>query len=74
MPELVATELKPLSPLLDACGLIRWLLMVNPTRRATLEDVASHWWLNWGYTTRVGEQGAPSTANRELQTLSTVPV
>lgn len=32
--------------------------MVNPTRRATLEDVASHWWVNWGYTTRVGEQGA----------------
>ncbi|XP_023586076.1 NUAK family SNF1-like kinase 2 isoform X2 [Trichechus manatus latirostris] len=51
----------------DACGLIRWLLMVNPTRRATLEDVASHWWVNWGYTTRVGEQdtlkesGHPST-------------
>ncbi|XP_072804467.1 NUAK family SNF1-like kinase 2 isoform X2 [Vicugna pacos] len=42
----------------DACGLIRWLLMVNPTRRATLEDVASHWWVNWGYTTRVGEQEA----------------
>lgn len=40
----------------DACGLIRWLLMVNPTRRATLEDVASHWWVNWGYATRVGEQ------------------
>uniref|UniRef100_A0A8C5L9Z4 non-specific serine/threonine protein kinase n=1 Tax=Jaculus jaculus TaxID=51337 RepID=A0A8C5L9Z4_JACJA len=40
----------------DACGLIRWLLMVNPTRRATLEDVASHWWVNWGYSTRVGEQ------------------
>uniref|UniRef100_A0A8C6W8Q9 non-specific serine/threonine protein kinase n=1 Tax=Nannospalax galili TaxID=1026970 RepID=A0A8C6W8Q9_NANGA len=40
----------------DACGLIRWLLMVNPTRRATLEDVASHWWVNWGYTTRVGEK------------------
>lgn len=33
--------------------------MVNPTRRATLEDVASHWWVNWGYATRVGEQGAP---------------
>ena len=30
--------------------------MVNPTRRATLEDVASHWWVNWGYATRVGEQ------------------
>ncbi|XP_017915537.1 PREDICTED: NUAK family SNF1-like kinase 2 isoform X1 [Capra hircus] len=42
----------------DACGLIRWLLMVNPSRRATLEDVASHWWVNWGYTTRVGEPGA----------------
>ncbi|XP_040841463.1 NUAK family SNF1-like kinase 2 isoform X2 [Ochotona curzoniae] len=42
----------------DACGLIRWLLMVNPTRRATLEDVASHWWVNWGYTTRVGELDA----------------
>ncbi|NP_001121499.1 NUAK family SNF1-like kinase 2 [Xenopus tropicalis] len=34
----------------DACGLIRWLLMVNPERRATLADVASHWWVNWGYT------------------------
>ncbi|CAH2221028.1 NUAK family SNF1-like kinase 2 [Pelobates cultripes] len=33
----------------DACGLIRWLLMVNPERRATLPDVASHWWVNWGY-------------------------
>uniref|UniRef100_A0A671FA83 non-specific serine/threonine protein kinase n=1 Tax=Rhinolophus ferrumequinum TaxID=59479 RepID=A0A671FA83_RHIFE len=42
----------------DACGLIRWLLMVNPTRRATLEDVASHWWVNWGYATCVGEQTA----------------
>ncbi|XP_063096300.1 NUAK family SNF1-like kinase 2 isoform X2 [Cavia porcellus] len=42
----------------DACGLIRWLLMVNPTRRATLEDVTSHWWVNWGYTTRVGEPEA----------------
>ncbi|XP_053562592.1 NUAK family SNF1-like kinase 2 [Bombina bombina] len=34
----------------DACGLIRWLLMVNPERRATLNDVASHWWVNWGYS------------------------
>uniref|UniRef100_A0A7N5K4G5 non-specific serine/threonine protein kinase n=1 Tax=Ailuropoda melanoleuca TaxID=9646 RepID=A0A7N5K4G5_AILME len=42
----------------DACGLIRWLLMVNPTRRATLEDVASHWWVNWGYATHVGEREA----------------
>ncbi|XP_055975068.1 NUAK family SNF1-like kinase 2 [Sorex fumeus] len=42
----------------DACGLIRWLLMVNPSRRATLEDVVSHWWVNWGYATRIGEQEA----------------
>lgn len=42
----------------DACGLIRWLLMVNPTRRATLEDVTSHWWVNWGYATHVGQQEA----------------
>lgn len=34
---------------LDASGLIRWMLMVNPERRATLEEIASHWWLNWGY-------------------------
>uniref|UniRef100_A0A4W4G6J3 non-specific serine/threonine protein kinase n=1 Tax=Electrophorus electricus TaxID=8005 RepID=A0A4W4G6J3_ELEEL len=39
---------KPAKPS-DACGLIRWMLMVNPERRATLEEIASHWWLNWGY-------------------------
>nr|XP_057910181.1 NUAK family SNF1-like kinase 2 [Doryrhamphus excisus] len=33
----------------DACGLIRWMLMVNPDRRATIEEIAGHWWLNWGY-------------------------
>lgn len=33
----------------DACGLIRWMLMVNPERRATIEEIAGHWWLNWGY-------------------------
>ncbi|KAJ8412200.1 hypothetical protein AAFF_G00144670 [Aldrovandia affinis] len=39
---------KPTKPS-DACGLIRWMLMVNPERRATLEEIAKHWWLNWGY-------------------------
>ncbi|KAK1902222.1 NUAK family SNF1-like kinase 2 [Dissostichus eleginoides] len=39
---------KPTNPS-DACGLIRWMLMVNPERRATIEDIAGHWWLNWGY-------------------------
>ncbi|XP_034022454.1 NUAK family SNF1-like kinase 2 [Thalassophryne amazonica] len=33
----------------DACGLIRWMLMVNPERRATIEEIAGHWWLSWGY-------------------------
>lgn len=23
--------------------------MVNPDRRATIEEIAGHWWLNWGY-------------------------
>lgn len=23
--------------------------MVNPERRATIEEIAGHWWLNWGY-------------------------
>ncbi|XP_056293072.1 NUAK family SNF1-like kinase 2 [Pseudoliparis swirei] len=39
---------KPINPS-DACGLIRWMLMVNPDRRATIEEIAGHWWLNWGY-------------------------
>ncbi|XP_053320477.1 NUAK family SNF1-like kinase 1 [Spea bombifrons] len=33
----------------DARGLIRWMLMVNPERRATIEDIANHWWVNWSY-------------------------
>lgn len=23
--------------------------MINPERRATIEEIAGHWWLNWGY-------------------------
>ncbi|XP_064029833.1 NUAK family SNF1-like kinase 2 [Pogoniulus pusillus] len=40
----------------DATGLIRWMLMVNPERRATIEDIATHWWVNWGYKVPLGEQ------------------
>lgn len=29
--------------------------MVNPERRATLADVASHWWVNWGYQQQLSE-------------------
>ncbi|XP_078517960.1 NUAK family SNF1-like kinase 1 isoform X1 [Lissotriton helveticus] len=32
-----------------ACGLIDWLLTVDPRYRATIEDVANHWWVNWGF-------------------------
>ncbi|KAG2464498.1 NUAK2 kinase, partial [Polypterus senegalus] len=28
----------------DASGLIRWMLMVNPERRATVEEIAAHCW------------------------------
>ncbi|XP_078732496.1 uncharacterized protein LOC144947179 [Lampetra fluviatilis] len=38
----------------DACGLIRWLLMVNPARRACVRDAAAHWWVNLGYDTPLG--------------------
>lgn len=27
--------------------------MVNPDRRATVEDIANHWWVNWGWKTSV---------------------
>ncbi|XP_072257303.1 NUAK family SNF1-like kinase 1 [Pyxicephalus adspersus] len=37
----------------DARGLIRWMLMVNPDRRATIEDIANHWWVNWSYKSSV---------------------
>ncbi|XP_068132989.1 NUAK family SNF1-like kinase 1 [Hyperolius riggenbachi] len=37
----------------DARGLIRWMLMVNPERRATIEDIANHWWVNWSYKSSV---------------------
>ncbi|XP_053326104.1 NUAK family SNF1-like kinase 1 [Spea bombifrons] len=32
-----------------ACGLIDWTLAVNSANRATIEDMANHWWVNWGY-------------------------
>lgn len=27
--------------------------MVNPERRATVEDIANHWWVNWGWKNSV---------------------
>lgn len=55
---------KPTKPA-DACGLIRWMLMVNPERRATLEEIAGHWWLNWGYQLPLLAQNEPAAAHQE---------
>ncbi|KAH0618875.1 hypothetical protein JD844_018398 [Phrynosoma platyrhinos] len=54
----------------DACGLIRWMLMVNPERRATIEDIASHWWVNWGYKVPVGEQESSHDNESSLATVA----
>ncbi|XP_069489245.1 NUAK family SNF1-like kinase 2 isoform X2 [Ambystoma mexicanum] len=54
----------------DACGLIRWMLMVNPERRATIEDVANHWWLNWGYKVPMGELESMRDSESTLATVA----
>lgn len=33
----------------DAAGLIKRLLTVNPAKRANIIDVAAHWWVNYGH-------------------------
>ncbi|XP_056129992.1 NUAK family SNF1-like kinase 1 isoform X2 [Lampris incognitus] len=45
----------------DACALIDWLLTVRVDERATVEDVANHWWVNWGYEEGVCD--CPSSPN-----------
>ncbi|XP_063073615.1 NUAK family SNF1-like kinase 1 [Engraulis encrasicolus] len=57
----------------DARGLIRWMLMVNPERRATVEDIANHWWVNWGWKSSVcdceapkGSDGAPGCGSSPM--------
>ncbi|XP_059399632.1 NUAK family SNF1-like kinase 2 [Carassius carassius] len=55
---------KPTKPS-DACGLIRWMLMVNPERRATLEEIAGHWWLNWGYQLPLLAPSEPAAVHQE---------
>ncbi|XP_067272683.1 NUAK family SNF1-like kinase 2 [Pseudorasbora parva] len=52
---------KPTKPS-DACGLIRWMLMVNPERRATLDEIAGHWWLNWGHQLPLQAQNETASA------------
>ena len=33
----------------EAAGLIRHLLTVNPAKRATIDDICVHWWVNLGF-------------------------
>ncbi|XP_038666810.1 NUAK family SNF1-like kinase 1 [Scyliorhinus canicula] len=54
------------TPPSDARGLIRWMLMVNPERRATIEDIANHWWVNWGYPASVCDCNSPGSSDSPL--------
>ncbi|XP_062418112.1 NUAK family SNF1-like kinase 1 [Pungitius pungitius] len=47
----------------DACALIDWLLVVRVDERATIEDVAHHWWVNWGFEESVCD--CPSSPHQE---------
>lgn len=54
----------------DASGLIRWMLMVNPERRATVDDIANHWWVNWGYKTPICETESHAAGDSPLATIA----
>eukprot|EP00064_Thunnus_orientalis_P009431 superscaffoldBa00001197_g9455 len=51
------------NPPSDACALIDWLLTVRVDERATIEDVANHWWVNWGYEESVCD--CPSSPHQD---------
>ncbi|TMS16921.1 NUAK family SNF1-like kinase 1 [Larimichthys crocea] len=51
------------NPPSDACALIDWLLTVHVDERATIEDVANHWWVNWGFEEGVCD--CPSSPHQE---------
>ncbi|XP_074500264.1 NUAK family SNF1-like kinase 1 [Sebastes fasciatus] len=51
------------NPPSDACALIDWLLTVRVDERATIEDVANHWWVNWGFEESVCD--CPSSPHQE---------
>ncbi|CAJ1085057.1 NUAK family SNF1-like kinase 1 [Xyrichtys novacula] len=51
------------NPPSDACALIDWLLTVRVDERATIEDVANHWWVNWGFQESVCD--CPSSSHQE---------
>ncbi|BFZ08360.1 hypothetical protein BsWGS_11399 [Bradybaena similaris] len=43
-------DFKQPSTLSDAAGLIRHMLTVTPSRRATMDDALRHWWINFGHS------------------------
>lgn len=45
--------------------------MVNPERRATLEEIAGHWWLNWGYQLPLLAQNESAAARQGPDRLAT---
>jgi len=49
----------------DAAGLIRHLLMVNPAKRATIDNVLTHWWVNLGF--RKTPNGDPYPSAEQLK-------
>lgn len=44
--------------------------MVNPERRATVEEIAGHWWLNWGYQQPLLLETKSSTAEHSSSPVS----
>ncbi|XP_063065555.1 NUAK family SNF1-like kinase 1 [Engraulis encrasicolus] len=49
----------------DACALIGWMLTVRVEDRATVEDVANHWWVNCGFDMSVCD--CPSAMSIHVQ-------
>ncbi|XP_046394484.1 serine-rich adhesin for platelets [Ischnura elegans] len=54
-----------------ASPLIRAILTVNPRRRANIEAICSHWWVNEGYE---GSGGVPSCLEEAEELASRTPV
>ncbi|XP_078270192.1 NUAK family SNF1-like kinase 1 isoform X1 [Rhinoraja longicauda] len=49
-----------------AHGLIDWMLSVNPRKRATIDDIANHWWVNWGYVAPVCDNVSENDSHSPL--------
>lgn len=47
--------------------------MVNPERRATIEEIAGHWWLNWGYQQLLLVETKISPANHNASAAAPSP-